>query len=168
MNNQVSKGSGEPHNRTNGSVVKISDTYHIGSELSQITSNAGHDADPVCIDIDQLNGDLVKQSKSICESVRSMRDKYRTDGIPYTSDIIPPFCSIKWTLHANITNLFTCYSNTLSAALFCEAQYIKKFEELEALSAIVNGEKQLVFDFLSKNGLIEKFNEFCIKKNVAF
>jgi len=39
-----------------------------------------------------------------------------------------------------------------------------KFEELEALCAIVDGEKHLIFDFLSKNGLIEKFNEFRIKK----
>ena len=122
------------------------------------------DTDTVCMNMGQLNERLVEQAKSICENVRLQRDKYRTDGIPHTSDIIPPLCSIKRTLHQNIDNVFACYSNTLSAALFCEAQYIKKFEELEALCAIVDGEKHLIFDFLSKNGLIEKFNEFRIKK----
>ena len=67
-------------------------------------------------------------------------------------------------LHKNIDNVLACFSNTLSAALFCETQYIKIFEDFEALSNIVEGEKNLIFDFLSANGLSGKFNEFVILK----
>jgi len=116
------------------------------------------------MNIEQLNEYLVKRSKVLCEYVRKERIKYQKGGIPHTSDIIPPICHIDMPLHKNIDNALACYSNTLSAALFCESEYIKKFEELEAFGSIINDEKDLFFDFLTKNDLTGKFNEFVIKQ----
>ena len=152
-----SKGSVEPKNTHKEGVNNLTPDPTL-----VITDDA---TDTVSMDMEQLNRYIVTQARSICENVRKQRDEYRTDGIPHTSDIIPPFCYMESSLRENIDNMFACYSNTLSAALFCESQYIKKDEELEALETIVKGEKQVFFDFLSKNGLTEKFNEFCIKRN---
>jgi hypothetical protein len=112
----------------------------------------------------QLNEYLVKRSAVICEKVRKERMKYRTGGIPHTTDIIPPYCSIGAPLNKNIENVMACFNNTLMAALFCEHQHIKIFNDFEALSSVVEGEKNLIFEFLSENSLVGKFNEFVILK----
>ena len=116
-----------------------------------------------------INEHLVERANIMRENTRLERLKYKKEGIPHTTDIISPYCDINSTLGKNIDNLLACYSNTLSAALFSEHEYIKKLEELEALKSIVGDEKSLFFDFLIKNGLVEKFDEFEIKhKGVKF
>ena len=105
--------------------------------------------------MEQLNEYLVNRSKGICENVRKSRVKRA-----WTSDIVPPLCHADSNLYQNIKNVLACFSNTLAAALFCESEYIRIFNDFETLSSVVDEEKHLIFDFLSKNGLTEKFNEY--------
>ena len=78
----------------------------------------------------------------------------------HTSGILPPICYADAPLNKNIDSVLASFSSTLAAAFFCETQYIKTHRDFEALSSIVESEQTLIFDFLSKNGLMENFNEF--------
>jgi hypothetical protein len=109
--------------------------------------------------LEQLNEYLVKLSKGIKDDVREKR----ATCISY---IITPICSIKSTLHSNITNVMACYHNTLIAAFHIESEYIKTFNNYTALVNVLNGEKDLIFDFLDENNLTEKFNEFVKRQKI--
>ena len=119
---------------------------------------------PGGMSLNQLNEYIVNRSAVIRECVREKRTGF------HTSDIIPPICHIDAPLGKNIESVLSCFSNTLAAALFSESQYIKIHKDFETLSSIVESEQTLIFDFLSKNGLMEKFNEFVNlnKKNRIF
>lgn len=80
---------------------------------------------------------------------------------------MPPICYDKYTLVENINNVLACFSNTLGAALFSESECIKALNNFETLSRIVDSEKYLIFDFLSENGLAERFNEYVNEKTAA-
>ena len=116
------------------------------------------DKDNAAMSLEQLNEYLVKRSAVICEYARKKRQ------VGYTSDIIPPICYIDVPLQKNIDNVLACFSNTLAAALSSETRYIQALQSFEALSNIVESEKYLIFDFLSENGLAEKFNEYVKSK----
>jgi len=104
--------------------------------------------------LEQLNEYIVNRSAVMREYVKKKRTGF------YASDMIPPICHIDVPLKGNIENVLACFSNTLAAALFSESQYIKIHKDFETLSSIVESEQCLIFDFLSKNGLMEKFNKF--------
>ena len=111
--------------------------------------------------MEQLNEYLIKRTTAMREYAGKERSKYnKINGMPHTTNIIPPMCYSGFTLYDNIKNMLACYSNTLSAALFCESRYIRIFNEFEALDSVIDEEKRLIYDFLSKNDLIEKFNTF--------
>ena len=109
---------------------------------------------PGRMSLKQLNEYIVNRSAVICEYVREKRAGSHASGI------LPPICYADAPLNKNIDSVLACFSSTLAAALFSESQYIKIHKDFEALSSIVDSERYLIFDFLSKNGLIEKFNEF--------
>lgn len=119
----------------------------VGVELGDIVK------DPE-MSLDQLNEYLIKRASAICKLIKG-----KSAGT-YTSDIIPPICSIDMSLHQNIDNVLACFSNTLAAALFSESEYIRIFKNFENLSGIVDEERFLLFEFLSENNLSGKFNEF--------
>ena len=110
------------------------------------------------MNIEQINEYLVNRSDVIREYARKKRQ------VVHTSDILPPICYIDVPLQKNIDNVLACFSSTLAAALCSEAKYIKIHKDLEALCSIVESEKYLIFDFLSENGLTDKFNEYVKSK----
>ena len=116
-------------------------------------SNAG-------MSLEQLNECLVKRSAVIREYVRTNRQGF------YTSDIVPPLCYIDRPLHSNIDNVLACFSHTLAAALSNERRTLEMTKNFEALSSIIEGEKRLIFDFLSENGLTGKFNDFVFRQKI--
>jgi len=115
--------------------------------------------DNTTMSIEQLNEYLVDEATKVCRYIRKLRG---TQG--YISDIVPPISSVNWTLKHNIKNVMACFSNTLGAALFAERGYISKFREFETLSATISSEKNLIYDFLSENGLSDKFNTYVYNK----
>ncbi|MDH6356971.1 hypothetical protein [Parabacteroides sp. PF5-9] len=110
------------------------------------------------ISIEELNELLVKRAKALSEYVRTKRQGF------HTSDILSPMCYNEYSIFQNIDSLLSCYGSTLAAALFCEKEYVKIHANFEALSSIVQSEKLLIFDFLSENGLADKFNEYVKSK----
>lgn len=110
------------------------------------------------ISIEELNELLVERTKTLREYVRVKRQSSNT------SDILPPMCYNEYSISQNIDSLLSCYGSTLAAALFCEKEYIKMHADFEDLSSIVQSEKLLIFDFLSENGLADKFNEYVKSK----
>jgi len=64
--------------------------------------------------------------------------------------------------------VFATLNNTISAALFCESEYIKIHRDFETLSSIVQSEKFLIFDFLAENGLSGKFNAYVKSKKKKY
>ena len=112
--------------------------------------------------IEQLNEHLVNRSKEVCKSAGERRRECH-GGETVTSDIISPYANINNTLLGNIDNVLSCYQNTLMASIFCESQYIKYRREFDKILKIKNRQDDLIFDFLHKNGLTEKFNEFVEK-----
>ena len=118
---------------------------------------------PGGMSLKQLNEYIVNRSAVIREYVREKWTGF------HTSDIMPPICHADAPLNKNIDSVLASFSSTLAAALFSEKQYIKIHKDFEILSSIVESEQTLIFGFLSKNGLSEKFNEFVNlnKKNLT-
>jgi len=119
-----------------------------------------HDTDEVSAG--QFNKYLIAWSEVVCKRTNELKKKYN-NGF-HATDITPPGCYPGMSLNENIDSLFAGYNNTIVAALFCESEYIKTHRNFEALSSIVEIEKTLIFDFLSENGLTEKFNNYVLKK----
>lgn len=122
--------------------------------MNQISPINNPDKDSTGLTLEALNERLVKKAVVLCEYVREKRTGC------HSSDIMPPICYAGATLSQNIDSVLTCFGYTLASALFSESQYIKIFRDFEALSKTVDSEKYLIFDFLSKNNLTEKFNTF--------
>ncbi|MDR1339401.1 MAG: hypothetical protein LBK58_05040 [Prevotellaceae bacterium] len=133
----------------------------LSAKNSAVQTSLVHDTDKgeEGMNLEQLNEYLVKRSDVICEYVRKKRTGY------HASDILPPVCQSDAPLHKNIESVLTCFSHTLGAALFSESFSMKLLKDFEALRNIVEDEKYLIYDFLSRNGLNERFNEFVHNAN---
>ena len=146
-------------------VITRSETYPTNGETHIVKTNGVTDKSGMTLE--QLNEYIVKRAAVIRGKMRNERMKFWPGGMPHTTDIIPPYCHSNVSLHKNIENLMASYNNTVLAALFCEHQSIKTFNEFRALSNVVDGERSLIFEFLSENDLLGKFNEFVILKKAA-
>ena len=137
--------------------IKIQLGVKNSSAVLTPASDKGRDNETMSIQ--QINEYLVKEATTVCRHFREYRGK-----TGYTSDIIPPLCYENTSLKDNIKNMMACFSNTLAAATFSERAYISKFMDYETLSAIVDNEKTLIFEFLNENNLAEKFKAYVWNK----
>ena len=148
------EGSGEPQTRTNGVNSNAMTTDGTSKVCNAVTGRCN-----AAMSIEELNEYLVKEASAVCRHFREARGK-----TGHTSGIIPPICSDRMSLKDNIKNLLACFNNTLSAALFSEREYIRIFRNFETLTNTIDSERYLIFDFLSENGMAEKFNDYVNEK----
>jgi len=104
--------------------------------------------------LEQLNEYIILRASDLCEKSKRVRAEYDKRLPMHTTDIVPPYCNSKGSPYSNIEQIFNCYNNTLMAGLFYETEVIK-----------FQAKSHTFFSFLSKNDLIEKFDEFVYMKN---
>ena len=118
--------------------------------------------------IEQLNEYLIDRANELFDKSRKRRAEYDKTLPAHTTDIVPPFCSINWTLLENIENVMNCYNNTLMAGLFYETEVFRLGTKLETLHGTMNKEQCLPFDFLESVGMTEQYYEYAIEKKTGF
>jgi len=106
----------------------------------------------------QLNEYIAGRSNELVKFEEERRRSVLTGGV--ISDIHAPFCFAGMPVKLNIDNLFARFKHNLNEAIFFESEYIKIFNDFETLKNIVGSERELIFKFLKKNGLSDKFGEF--------
>jgi len=107
----------------------------------------------------QLNEYIAGRSNELVKFAEERRHRSVLTG-DVISDIHAPFCFAGMPIKLNIDNLFARFKHNLNEAIFFESEYIKIFNDFETLKNVVGSERELIFKFLKKNGLSDKFGEF--------